>query len=255
MRPESRATRTDLWWSPELYVIIDRPKLSTGTDANVPLRGVTRSAFAVREDFELIEGRLFEWGLKEVIVGIGASGQFAGLRVGDRLPVGNELWPVVGIMAANGGIAESEIWTDAAVLQSAFRRGNSYQSGFVKLASIASYDEFKDSLTSDPRLNVKVQRETDFYSAQTTLMNNLISGLGTSIAAIMGLGAIFGALNTMYTAVSARSREIATLRALGFRSGPVVISVLTESLILALAGGGIGGLLAYLAFDGIKTQA
>ncbi len=241
--------------SSELYVIIDRPKLSTGTDANVPLRGVTRSAFAVRDEFELIDGRLFEWGLKEVIVGIGASSQFAGLRLGDQLPVGNELWPIVGVMAANGGIAESEIWADAAVLQSAFRRGNTYQSVFVKLASITSYGEFKDSLTSDPRLNVKIQREADFYSAQTTLMNNLITGLGTSIATIMGLGAIFGALNTMYTAVSARSREIATLRALGFRGGPIVISVLTESLMLALVGGGIGGLLAYLAFDGIKTAS
>ncbi len=241
--------------SSELYVIIDRPKLSTGTDANVPLRGVTRSAFAVRDEFELIDGRLFEWGLKEVIVGIGASSQFAGLRLGDQLPVGNELWPIVGVMAANGGIAESEIWADAAVLQSAFRRGNTYQSVFVKLASINSYGEFKDSLTSDPRLNVKIQREADFYSAQTTLMNNLITGLGTSIATIMGLGAIFGALNTMYTAVSARSREIATLRALGFRGGPIVISVLTESLMLALVGGGIGGLLAYLAFDGIKTAS
>jgi putative ABC transport system permease protein len=113
--------------SPELFVIIDRPKLSTDTDANVPLRGVTRSAFAVRDDFQLIEGRPFEWGLKEVIAGIGASGQFAGLRVGDQLPVGNELWPVVGIMAADGGITESEIWADAAVLQPAFRRGNTYQ--------------------------------------------------------------------------------------------------------------------------------
>jgi putative ABC transport system permease protein len=241
--------------SAELYVIIDRPKLSTGTEANVPLRGVTRSAFAVRDRFQLIEGRPFEWGLKEVIAGVGASGQFAGLRVGDQLPVSGELWPVVGIMAADGGIAESEIWADAAVLQPAFRRGNSYQSVFVKLASVAGYDEFKDALTSDPRLNVKVQREADFYAAQTTVTNNLITGLGTSIAAIMGLGAIFGALNTMYTAVAARSREIATLRALGFRSGPVVISVLTESLILALVGGGIGGLLAYLAFDGIKTAS
>ena len=177
------------------------------------------------------------------------------MRLGDQLPVGNELWPIVGVMAANGGIAESEIWADAAVLQSAFRRGNTYQSVFVKLASITSYGEFKDSLTSDPRLNVKIQREADFYSAQTTLMNNLITGLGTSIATIMGLGAIFGALNTMYTAVSARSREIATLRALGFRGGPIVISVLTESLMLALVGGGIGGLLAYLAFDGIKTAS
>ena len=147
----------------------------------------------------------------------------------------------MGIFEAGGGIAESEIWCDAAVLQPAFRRGNSYQSVYAKLTARGAFPEFKDSLTTDPRLNVKVLHEDEYYSSQSAMLTNLITGLGGIIAIIMGLGALFGALNTMYTAVSARTREIATLRALGFSSGPVVISVLLESLVLALVGGAIGG--------------
>jgi putative ABC transport system permease protein len=179
--------------------------------------------------------------------------EFAGLGLGSTLEVGGEQWPVVGIFEAGGGIAESEIWADAAVVQAAYRRGNSYQSVYAKLESPGTFQKFKDSLTTDPRLNVKVVREQEFYSEQSTLLRSIIVGLGTLIAGLMGLGAVFGALNTMYTAVSARTREIATLRALGFKSGPVVISVLFEALLLALVGGLIGGGLAYWAFDGFKT--
>ena len=139
------------------------------------------------------------------------------------------------------------------VLQPAYQRGNSYQGVYAKLESAEAFWDFKDALTSDPRLNIKVMRETDYYAEQSQVLYNLITGLGTLIAVIMGLGAIFGALNTMYTAVSARAREIATLRALGFHSGPVVISVLTESLLLALVGGVIGAALAWLAFDGFRA--
>jgi len=239
--------------SPELFVIINLPMQSTGTDANVPLRGVQASAMTVREGFQLIEGRMFEWGLNEVIVGKGARDQFAGLSVGSSIEVGQEKWPVVGVFEANGGLSESEIWVDAAVLQPAYRRGNSYQSVYVKLNSREAFDEFKVSLTSDPRLNVKPMRESEYYDSQSTMVYNLITGLGTIIAVIMGLGAIFGALNTMYTAVSSRTREIATLRALGFRAGPVVISVVSESLLLAFVGGLIGAGLAWLAFDGYRA--
>ena len=239
--------------SPELFVVINLPMRSTGTDANVPLRGVEAPAMTVRESFKLIEGRLFEWGLNEVIVGSGARQQFAGLEIGSSIEVGQEQWPVVGVFEADGGLSESEIWVDAAVLQPAYRRGNSYQSVYVKLDSRDSFDEFKDSLTSDPRLNVKAMRESEYYDSQSTTVYNLITGLGTIIAVIMGLGAIFGALNTMYTAVSSRTREIATLRALGFRAGPVVISVLSESLLLAFVGGLIGAGLAWLAFDGYRA--
>jgi putative ABC transport system permease protein len=239
--------------SSELFVIINLPKRSTGTDANVPLRGVVPAAFEVRDRFRLAEGRHFEWGLNEVIVGVGAAREFAGLELGDTLEVGQERWPIVGIFEAGGGIAESEIWCDAAVLQPAYRRGNSYQSVYAKLTARGAFPEFKDTLTTDPRLNVKVLHEDEYYSSQSSMLTNLITGLGTFVAVIMGLGALFGALNTMYTAVSARTREIATLRALGFNSGPVVISVLLESVVLALVGGAIGGGLAWLAFDGFRA--
>jgi len=239
--------------SPELFVIINLPMRSTGTDANVPLRGVQNQAMVVREHFKLVEGRMFEWGLNEVIVGVGASQQFQGLEIGSSIEVGKEQWPVVGIFEANGGLSESEIWVDAAVLQPAYRRGNSFQAVYVKLNSKEAFDEFKDSLTSDPRLDVKPMLEADYYASQSTTIYNMITGLGTLIAIIMGLGAVFGALNTMYTAISGRTQEIATLRALGFHSGPVIISVLTESLLLAFAGGLIGAGLAWLAFDGFQA--
>jgi len=239
--------------SPELFVIINLPMRSTGTDANVPLRGVQAQALKVRDGFELVEGRMFEWGLNEVVVGTGAQQQFAGLEIGSSIEVGQDKWPVVGVFETDGGLAESEIWVDAAVLQPAYRRGNSFQSVYVKLNSRDAFDEFKDTLTSDPRLNVKPMREADYYASQSTVVYNMITGLGTLIAVIMGLGAVFGALNTMYTAISSRTREIATLRALGFRAGPVVISVVSESLILAFTGGLVGAGLAWLAFDGYRA--
>jgi putative ABC transport system permease protein len=239
--------------SPELYVIIDRIKKGSGTDANVPLRGVTPPALDVHKDFRIVEGRMFQWGLNEVVVGIGARGEFEGLELGDVIEVARENWPVVGIFDANGGIAEAEIWVDAAVLQPAYQRGNSYQSVYARLESPDAFQAFKDALTSDPRLNVKAMREADYYAEQSGTLYTLITTLGTLIAVIMGLGAVFGALNTMYTAVASRAREIATLRALGFHSGPVVVSVLLESVLLALLGGVIGALLAWWAFDGFSA--
>jgi len=239
--------------SSELFVIINLPKRSTGTDANVPLRGVERPAFEVRRDLEIIEGRRFEWGRNEVIAGVGAALEFEGLEVGSQLQVGKNAWTVVGIFTENGGISESEIWTDAAVLQPAYRRGNSFQAVYARLDSADAFQDFKDRLTTDPRLNVKVLRQTDYYSEQSTMVTNLITGLGTLVASLMGVGAVFGALNTMYTAVSSRTREIATLRALGFGGVPVVVSILLESLLLALVGGSLGAGLAYVVFDGFRA--
>jgi putative ABC transport system permease protein len=239
--------------SAELFVILNLPKRTTGTDANVPLRGVELAAPRVRDDFRILEGRMFQWGRNEVIVGRAAAREFAGLDVGGSLEVGREQWQVVGLFATNGDLSESEIWTDAKVLQPAYRRGDSFQSAHVRLTSAGSFQEFKDALTSDPRLDVKVVRQDDFYAEQSTVVIGLITVLGTIIAVMMGFGALFGALNTMYTAVAERTREIATLRALGFRSGPVIVSVLFEALLLALAGGLIGGGLAWLAFDGFKA--
>jgi putative ABC transport system permease protein len=239
--------------SAELFVIINLPKRSTGTDANVPLRGVEPMAFGVRSEVEIVEGRRFEWGKNEVIVGVGAVREFAGLDLGGTIPVGRENWEIVGIFEAGGGIAESEIWTDAGVLQPAYRRGNSFQAVYAKLETPDAFQGFKDRLTTDPRLSVKVVRQDEYYAAQSEAITTLVTVLGAIIAGMMGVGAILGAINTMYSAVSARTREIATLRALGFANGAVVISVLAEALVLALVGGAIGAGLAYLAFDGFRT--
>jgi putative ABC transport system permease protein len=240
--------------SAELYVIVDIPKRKTGTDANVPLRGVQPAAFEVRDEVRIIEGRRFEPGRNEVIVGQAAASQFQGLEVGGRLPSGQNEWTVEGIFTANGGLAESEIWCDAGVLQPAYRRGDSFQSVYVRLESSEAFQKFKDALTADPRLDVKVVRETEYYASQAEGLTTLIRSLGVVITIMMGVGAIFGALNTMYAAVATRTREIATLRALGFRAGPVVLSVMTESLLLALLGGGVGAAVAYFAFNGFQTS-
>lgn len=240
--------------SAELFVIINLPLRSSGTDANVPLRGVEKAAFAVRDQVRFVKGRPFEWGRNEVVVGAGAAQEFAGLDVGSKLHVGRNDWQVVGIFVAKGGTAESEIWTDAKVLQAAYNRGNSYQSVYARLTSPDAFQQFKDALTTDPRLNVKVERQTDYYAEQSSLVTTLITTLGRLIALLMAVGAVFGALNTMYNSVSTRSREIATLRALGFGSAAVVVSVMLESLIVALLGGVIGAVVAYLAFNGFHTS-
>ena len=240
--------------SAELFVIIDLPKRSTGTDANVPLRGVEPAALLVRDKLKIIEGRTFEWGKDEVIVGRGAAQEFAGLEVGSKIKVGRYEWPVVGIFSADGGVSESEIWTDAKVLQAAYNRGDSFQSVSVRLNSPGAFQQFKDSLTSNPQLTVQVIRQSDYYAQQSETLTLLITTLGFLIAFLMAIGAVFGALNTMYSAVAARSREIATLRALGFGSGAVVVSLMIESMVLALVGGLIGGALAYLAFNNFHTS-
>ena len=240
--------------SAELYVIVDLPKRSTGTDANVPLRGVQPAAFEVRENLRIVEGRKFEPGRNEIVVGRAAASQFAGLDLGNRLRWGQNEWTVVGIFEAGGGLPESEIWCDVGVLQPAYRRGSSFQSVHVKLDSPAAFTAFKDALTSNPQLDTKVIREEEYYASQSQALTLMIKIIGIFITVAMGAGAVFAALNTMYAAVAARTREIATLRALGFRAGPVVFSVLAESLLLALLGGLIGASVAWLAFDGFQTS-
>ena len=239
--------------SAELFVIVNLPKRSTGTDANVPMRGVEPSAFQVRDKVKLLDGRMFDWGKDEVVVGVGAAREFAGLEGGGRVKAGRYEWPVVGVFSADGGAAESEIWTDATVLQQAYHRGDTFQSVYAKLESPEAFQSFKDTLTADPRLSVKVLRQTEFYAEQSTAVTKLITTLGVLIALLMAIGAVFGALNTMYSSVSARTREIATLRALGFGRGAVVVSVMIESLALAVVGGAVGATLAYLIFNGFQT--
>ena len=239
--------------SPELFVIVGHPLKRSGTDANVPLRGISPAALRVRPEVKIVEGRMFQAGTNEIVVGRAASQQFDGLHIGRSVRWGESTWQVVGIFDAGGSVAESELWCDARVLQPAYRRGNSYQSVLARVESADSFQLLKDSLTSDPRLQVTVVRERDYYAEQSRVMQMIIRTIGMGIAALMGLGAIFGAVNTMYSAVSSRTREIATLRALGFGRTPVVISVLIEAVILSLIGGALGGGLAWIAFDGYQT--
>jgi putative ABC transport system permease protein len=239
--------------SAELFVVVDVPKATTGTPANVPLRGVQPAAFATRPGLKIVEGRKFEWGKNEVLVGVGAQKQFRGLNVGSKVKWGENVWEVVGAFAANGTVWESEIWTDARVLQPAYRRGNSFQTVMAKLESPAAFDTFKDALTKDPRLDVQVQRESEYFANQGRTLHAVVRNLGFVLAVLMGIGAVFGALNTMYSAVSARTREVATLRALGFGRMAVVVSVLAESMVLALAGALAGAGFAWAFFDGYRT--
>lgn len=239
--------------SPELFVIVNLPKRRTGTDANVPMRGVETAAFAVRKEVQIVEGRTFTPGRNEVIVGRAAQLQFAGLDLGSELAFGQNRWKVVGIFEASGSISESEIWADAAVLAPAYRRGSSYQNAVVRLSSPGSFQPFKDALMADPRVGLKIVRETDYYAEQSQTLVRIVNFLAGIITTLMGLGAIFGALNTMYTAVAARAREIATLEAIGFRGFPIMVSVLVEAVVLAAIGGAIGAIGAWIAFDGIRT--
>ena len=241
--------------SAELYVILDVPKkVSPATSANVPMRGIEPAGIAVRPEVSLVSGRMFQFGTNEVIVGSGASNQFINMNVGDTIVSGQNRWQVVGIFEADGGVSETEIWSDARTLQGAFRRGNTYQSVLAQLDSSESFDVFRDWLTANPQVNVSIRRETEYYAAQSVALTNLIQTIGFGIATLMGIGAVFGAILTMYTAVANRSREIATLRALGFNTTSVLVSVVAESLALGAIGGVIGGIAAYLAFNGYQTS-
>jgi putative ABC transport system permease protein len=239
--------------SPELYVLVDLPMRATGTAANVPFRGVGPNAAAVRDEFRIVEGRMFRPGLYEVVVGRGAAGQFIGLKVGQTVRFGSLEWLVVGRFEDGGSVSESEVWGDVHVLQGVYQRGNSYQSVRARLANVGDVATIADALRTDPRVNVGVSTERAFYAAQSQVMVTLVTTVGTFIAVLMGIGAVFGAVNTMYSAVAARTREIATLRALGFGAGPVVVSVLAEAAALGLAGGVLGSALAWLAFDGVRA--
>lgn len=238
--------------SAELFVIVDLVKASTGTTGNAPMRGVDLVAFKVRQ-VRLTEGRVFVPGRNEIVVGRAAAAEYEGLTLGSTLKVGQNEWRVVGTFDAGGTVPDSEIWCDANVLAPLYRRGSSRQAVYAKLASPEAFTAFKDRLTSDPRVKLKVMREREYYESQSRFVHSLITGLGMFIALLMGVGAVFAAINTMYSAVAGRTREIATLRALGFRAGPVLVSVLAESMLLALAGGAAGALIAYLGFNGYQA--
>jgi len=240
--------------SPEFYTIVDLPMRSTGTSANVPFRGVTSRAAEVREGFRIVAGRMFEPGKDEVIVGRGAFAQFGNVDLGREVTWGSHVWRVVGVFEAGGSVSESEVWTDLTVLQGVYRRGNSVQVVRAQLESPAALVELGRWLDADPRVNASVRSEREFYADQSRILVTLIRYVGTTIAVLMGIGAVFAALNTMYSAVSTRTREIATLRALGFGAAPVVISVLLEAVALGLLGGAVGGVLVYLGLNGYQAS-
>jgi putative ABC transport system permease protein len=237
----------------EMYVVIDLNKRSTDTPANVPLRGVEPASFDVRPELHIVEGRQLQFGTNEAIVGRAAMREFKGIDLGSEYATKQISLKIVGVFEQGGSVAESEIWVDAKTLQGAYRRGNSYQAVLAKLDTPASFQAFKDWLTTNPQLNVTTKIESDYYIGETQVMTALINGIGYTIAFLMGVAAVFGAILTMYTAVATRTREIATLRALGFNTGSVIVSVLGESLALAAIGGVAGGVLAYLSFNGYQT--
>jgi putative ABC transport system permease protein len=241
--------------SAELVVMVDLPRKGETDPNNVPFRGVQRAAFTIRDEARLVEGRRFEPGIREVIVGRKAAAQFAGLTVGSRIAFRDSDWTVVGIFASGGDVHESEIWADAEVAMSAFRR-TGYQSVTARLAdgSDAGLAAFRDSVSRDPRFSITVLREPEYYAKQATVLSTLINVLGYTVATFMAIGATFGALNCMYSAIASRQVEIATLRAIGFGGAPVVVSVMIEALLLSLLGGAIGGALAYVYCDGASLS-
>src|SRR6267154_1060463 len=240
--------------TPEAVLMAPIPLRSTGTDANVELRGVAPNVFAIRSNVKIIEGRMFRPGLSELVVGKNAKATYSGLTLGSTIGLGSERWQVVGIFDAGGSAYDSEVWGDAHLLNGAYKRPDTFsQSVTVHLTSPAALQQLKDSLTANPSLNVDVTREIDYYAKQSTRMTTLITRLGGFVAAIMAIGAVFGALNTMYSAVAERGREIATMRALGFGGANVVLSFVFEAMMISLFGG-VLGCLAVLPLNGLTTS-
>jgi putative ABC transport system permease protein len=238
--------------SGEMIVIAELMKAGETSGSNITVRGVDPTAFDLRPRLRIVEGRRFRAGLKELIVGRGVAQQFEGVRIGERLRMRGSEWDVVGVFES-GDANESELWADVEVAQSAFNR-QGYSSVRLQLADAKALPTVKDALTADPRVNVDVQSEQAYYSGQTKQFRQTIGALAAVVTVIMALGATFAALNTMYAAVGTRAREIATLRAIGFGGFPVVVSIMLEALVLALAGGLLGAAIAYLLFNNVAVS-
>jgi len=235
--------------SNELVTVVNIPKIDTGSDSNITLRGVGLRLAQVRPELIITAGRMFQPAVRELIAGVGAAKQFRGLTPGSVLHFRNADWTVTGVFTSNGDIHESELMADVDTVGSATQR-TGYSSAIALLTSADAFTEFKDALTTDPQLKVDVQREPDYYAAQSKALTKAINVVGNTVAVIMAIGAVFGALNSMYSAVAARGMEIATLRAIGFGAFPVLLSVMLEALILSLLGGLIGAALAWVLFNG-----
>lgn len=241
--------------TPEVVLVAPIPLISTGTDANVEVRGVSKNVLEIRKNIKIVQGRMFTPGLYEIVVGKNANASYAGLTLGNSVNLGSVRWKIVGIFDAGGSSFDSDIWGDARLIGPAYNRPDTYfQSVTVHLTSPDALRQLKDAATSDPRLDVDVTREIDYYAKQSGRLTTMITVLGGLVAAIMAIGAVFGALNTMYSAVAERGREIATMRALGFGGPSVIFSFVVEALLIALVGGLIG-CLAVLPLNGLTTGA
>lgn len=230
--------------SPEVVMIISLLQLKTGINALIQVRGVSEKALEIRDMISISEGRFLRCGLYEIVVGRNLVNTYKNCKIGKQIHFGGTDWTVVGVLDSKGSAFDSEIWCDAILLNQAYNRPPSlYQSATVRLTSPEALFEFKNALSNDPRLTVTVERETDYYERQSQVVTTIIKVLGFLVVFIMGIGAIVGALNTMYSAVAARVREIATIRSLGFGSGSIILSFLCESIIIALIGGLIGCLI------------
>lgn len=240
--------------TPEAVLMAPIPLVSTGTPANVELRGVSPNVLDIRKQVKIVDGRMFRGGLAEVVVGKNATKTYAGLTLGNTIKLGTQRWQVVGVFDAGGSSFDSEVWGDAHLLSQAYGRPeNNFQSVTVHLTSPAALSQLRDAVTTDPRLSVDVTREIDYYAKQSTALTTVITVLGTFVAGIMAIGAVFGALNTMYSAVADRGKEIATMRALGFGGPSVVFSFLIEALLISFLGG-VLGCLAVLDLNGHTTS-
>jgi len=238
----------------EIFTIIDLKKKGAVDTSNLPLRGVQEMSFKIRPELKIIEGKNFFPGKGEIIVGKGAANEYEGLELGNKIKIRDSEWTVVGIFSTGGDVHESEIWADLAVTQGAFRRGASASIAIIQMEGNASITDLGATLELDPRLDLKVQGEVDFYEEQSSGASSLIQAFGYTVAVIMAIGAVFAALNTMYSAVSTRLVEIGTLRAVGFHGSSVLFALMIESMFLALLGGLLGAGLSYLIFNGYTVS-
>jgi putative ABC transport system permease protein len=239
--------------SPEAVLIAGFNLRSTGTNANVQIRGVSPIVLKVRPSVKIVEGRFFEPGLAELLIGKNVTSTYEGLELGNTIPFGGQTWKVVGVFDAGGSSFDSEVWADSRVLNQVYKRPeNLYQSVTVRLTSPGAFNQFKDAVTADPKLTVQVDHEIEYYARQSQVLTTLISVLGGLVVLIMGVGAVIGALNTMYAMVSERSREIATMRAIGFTRLSIIFSFVFEALLIAFIGGVIG-CLCVLKLNGYTT--
>lgn len=240
--------------SAELYVITDATKRSTGNDASLSLRGVDEMAPRLRENFQIVEGRMFAEGSNEIVVGEGVIREFSGFDLDTTIRMGPNEWRIVGIFSTGGSVFDSEIWADIGTVQNLYQRGASYQSIRVELDGEGGLEALRQYVENEPRLDLDVETEKDFFAQSAGGLSNLIMYLGWPLAIIMAVGALAGAWNAMYASVDSRIREIATLRTLGFSGFAAFVGTLVESLMLAFIGGLVGALITYFVFDGVSAS-